>query len=380
MPDKLDNPSQTDCLQHSEKCSVQKDAEGTSKPTTDVSVASHQTEVSEKKQINLGHLWKHHPKSQSPTCTTRKNNQSTERQKKGNEIHKLVEFTFMSSPKHTDCFHEAEHHEDEIPLQTPSDLLEHTKTALQDSAFMQDVDVSPSFSPALSPLSLDSCDLSVQMFTDISARTHSQKSIADIAESQWTDIMELFSGSSSDVGGSMDVEAYFESICSCQSDAGQEISVDEFTFSDQSDGLTERMCYNKYESEDVECERGDYRYVNAHSYQGDQGLSISQSAETQLGNFRQAQSSDIGQNQLHRSINYHYDVTELQTDQHPQVESPCMLGNCQNHIHFTPFEGVAQSFSAPPHNPEHRAIPTPPHEDDWPLFTDILKDRKSPGC
>lgn len=379
MPAQLDDISQTDHLQHSEKCSVHKDADGISKPTTDVSVASHQTEVSEKKQLNLGHLWKRHHKSQSPTCTTRKNNQSRGRQKKGNENHKLVEFTFMSSPKGINYYHEAEHYEDGNPLKTPSNLSEHTQTALQDSAFIQNVDISPSFSPALSLLSLDSCDLSVQMFTDTSACTHSQKSIADIAESQWTDIMDLFSGSSSDIGGCGDVEAYFESICSCQTDAGQEISVDEFTFSDQSDSLTERMCNNRYEPEDVQCERGDYRYVNAYSYQGDQGLSKNQTAETQFSNFKQAQSSDMAQNQLHRSINYHYNMSELQMYQHPQEETPCMLGNCQNPLNLTPFEGVAQSFSATLHNPEHRPILTPPHEDDW-LFTDILKDRKSPGC
>lgn len=370
MPDQVDNPSQTDHLRHPEKCSVHKDAEGIPKPTTDVAVASHQTEVSQKKQLNLGHLWKRHPKSQSPTCITRKNNQNRGRKKKGNGNHKLVEFPFMSSPEGIDYYHEAEHYGDE----TPSNLSEHTQTVLHEN-----VDISPSFSPALSPLSLDSCDLSVQMFTDISACTHSQKSVADIAETQWTDIMDLFSCSSSDVGGCMDVEAYFESICSCQSEAGQEMCVDEFTFSDQSDSLAERMCNSRYESEDVQCERGDYRCVNAYSYQGDQGLSISQTAETQFGNFKQAQSSDIAQNQIHRSIDYHYNVTELQTYQHPQEESHCMLGNCENHLNFTPFEGVAQSFSAPLHNPEHRPIPTPPREDDW-LFTDILKERKSPGC
>lgn len=362
-PDQLDNPSQTGHLQHPEKCSTRKDAEGISKPTNDVSVASHQTEVSEKTQLNLGHLWKRHPKSQSTTCTTRKNNQSRGRQKKGNENHKLVEYTFMSSPKGIDYYHEAEvvqteHHDDEKRVKSPSSLSEHTQTAPQDSAVIQNVAVSPSFSPALSPLSLDSCDLSVQMFTDISACTHSQKSIADIAESQWTDIMDLFSGGNSDIGGCMDVEAYFESICSCQGDAGQEVSVDEFTFSDQLDGLREEMCNNRYESEAVCCERGDYRHVNVYSYHGDQGLNI---------------------NQLHTSIDHHCNVSQLETYQHPQEESHCVLGSCENHLSFTPFEGVAQSFSAPLHNPEHRPIATPPHEDDW-LFTDILTDRKSPGC
>lgn len=381
MPDQLDNPFQINHPQHPEKCSIHKDADDISKPPADVSVVSHQTEVSEKKQLNSGHLWKRHPKSQSTTCTTRKNSQSRGRQKRGNDNHKLVEFTFLSSPKGIDYHREAEviyteHYEDDNQLKPPSNLSEHTQTALQDAGFIQNVDISPSFSPALSPLSLDSCDFSIQMLTDISACTHSQKSIPDIAESQWTDIMDLFSGGNSDVGGCMDVEAYFESICSCQGDAGQEVSADEFTFSDQSDSLTERMCNNR--CEDLHCERGEYRYVNAYSCHGDEGLVINNAAETQFNNFKPAQSSDIAENQLHTSINYHYNVSELQTYQNPQVESHCMLGNCENHLNFTPFEGVAQSFSAPLHNPEHRPIPTPPREDDW-LFTDILKDRKSPG-
>ena len=98
-------------------------------------------------------------------------------------------------------------------------------------------------------------------------------------------------------------------------------------------------------------------------------------AEMQFNNFIPLQGTENNQNQLLTSISYLYNISELQ---HPQEESPCMLINCENNLNFMPFEGVAQSFSAPLH-PEHHHILTPPREDDW-LFTDILNDRKSFDC
>eukprot|EP00064_Thunnus_orientalis_P018848 superscaffoldBa00004486_g18956 len=394
-PEQSSSPSEGGCLHDPDKGSVHTDADGVSKSWSDVSVGSYETEISEKKQPDSGHLWKRHPKSRSTTFTSRKNNHSkgTQRQKKGSGNQKLSEFTFMSSPKGLDYYHgeelfRADYYENETLLQPTSSLPEDTQTTLNDSSFIQNMDISPSFSPELSPLSLDSCDFSIQMFTDISTCTQAQKSIADIAESQWTDIMDLFSVGSKDVAGCMDVEAYFESICACPGDTG----ADEDAFADQSGSFTDRIFSNRAEVEDPHCERGEYRYEYGYSCHGDQGLIINHfqsdqrssqvlrqcqdAAETQFNNFTPSQGTDTVQNQVPTSISYLYNVSE---PIHPQEESPCMLVNCENNLNFMSFEGVAQSFSAPLHNPEHHLIPTPPHEEDW-LFTDILNDRKSLHC
>lgn len=363
--------------QDPEKCSVHTDTDGNSKSRTDISVGSHQTEVSEKKHPDSGHLWKRHPKSQPSTCTTRKNNQGKGRKKTESGNHELVEFTSFSSPTGTDYygaeFFHTEFYNNESPLKSINNLSENTQTAPQNSSFIQfghNVDTSPPFSPELSPLSLDSCDFSIQMFTDISTCAQAQKSIADIAESPWTDIMDLFSVSNKDSGGCVDVDAYFESICACQGDEGPEVGAEDLTFADQSDSFTERMCSDRSEVEDLHCERAEHRYEYLYSCHGDQGSTINHAAETQFNSFsfKPPQCSDNAQNQLPASISCQYNVSHLQMYQQSEEESLCVLAN------FTPFEGVAQSFSAPLHNPEHRPIPTPPHEDDW-LFTDILKDR-----
>ena len=72
-------------LQDPDKCSVHTDAGGISKTRSDVSVGSHE---SEKKQLDSGHLWKRHIKSQPSTCSDRKNNQSKDRQKKSSSSSK----------------------------------------------------------------------------------------------------------------------------------------------------------------------------------------------------------------------------------------------------------------------------------------------------
>lgn len=360
--------SQTAHQQHPEKGAIAKDADGVSKPGTDVSADSQQTE--EKKLPQSGPLWKRHPKAQSSTCAARKNNQSKGRQKQENTNHKLVEFAFTDSPKGTDYYFGEEliHTECYQDTTSQNQSPQHPQISLPDSGYTHHTGISASASPELSPLSLDSCDFSVQMFTDISTCTHSQRSIADLGESQWSDIMDLFSG------GNSEVEAYLESICACQSDTGQEVGADDFTFSYQSDSLTER-CNNRSEIEDVNCEGGEYRYLNAHICPIDEGLTVNHTAGTQFNSCKPAPDSDTDPNRLQATINYN--ISELQ--QHQQDVSHCLLGNCERSLSFTPFEGVAQSFSAPLHDPEHRPIATPPHVDDW-LFTDILKDRKSPGC
>ncbi|KAI3361085.1 hypothetical protein L3Q82_013280 [Scortum barcoo] len=385
--DLSDSPSHGGYQQDPDKCT---DVDGILKSRGEASVGSHDTEISGQKQPDTGYLWKRHPKSQPAICTTRKNNKSKGRQKKESRNHKLVQFTSLSSPKDIDCYQGAElfqteYYDGESALKSVNDLSQDSQITQQDSAFIQfgqHVDMSPSSSPELSPLSLDSCDFSIQMFTDISACAQAQKNVTDISESQWTDIMDLFGAGNKDLGGCMDVEAYFESICACQGDSGQEVSVDDVGFADQADSFTERICSNRSEVEDLHA--GQCRYEYAYSCHGDQGFALNhfQSAlrqnEAQFNNYKPSQATDI-QNQLPTSVSFNYDASELQTYRHPQEESPCMLVHCESNQNFTPFEGVAQSFSIPLHNSEHRPIPTPPHEDDW-LFTDILKDRKSPDC
>lgn len=362
-PEQSGNPSQSDCPQKA-------DTDGNTKSSSVSFLDLHETQSNEKrKQSDSGHLWKHHPKSQSSTWTAAANNQSKRRQDKESRRYKGVEMKSVSSPKASDLTQGAEpfnseYYNDESQSKPANDLHEDTETVVPN------MDVSPSFSPELSPLSLDSCDFSIQMFKDLSACTQAQKSISDFPEGQLTDIMELFTLDNKDVGDCTDIEAYFESICACQGD-------EDVIFGDQSGNFSE--------VDNVHCE-GEYRYdqgLTSSHFQGNQRSSptLRQSAyveEEPFNNFKLCQNADIPQNQVPSSVSYHYNVAQLQAYQCPQEESTCMQVNCENDLQFTPFEGVAQSFSAPLNNPEHRPIPTPPQEDDW-LFTDILKDRKSPS-
>ncbi len=390
-PETLDQSGssfQDGCPQDPAKCIGHTGANGISLSKTNVSISSRETEIREEKHPDLEHLQRH-PKSQPATCTIVKSNQSKGEWKKESGNQKLVESTSMSSS--VDCHHGAElflrGYNDESPIQSTNNLSEDSHTTQMDSDVIQlgrDADISPVLSPGLSVLSLDSCDSQIQMFTDMSTCTQAQRNITDISESQWADIMDLFSVSSKDLAGCMDVEAYFESICECQGDAGQSAVADDVGFADESDSFTDRICSDRFEDPHSGAE---YRFEYTHSCPGDQGLSINHSqstqrqtedaAKTHFNVFKPPQSTDIIQNQFCTSICYQYDVmSELQMYQHHRDLSPCMSVNTQN---FAPFEGVAQSFSVPPLNPEDRPIQTPPHDDDW-LFTDILKDRKSPNC
>ncbi|XP_041843447.1 uncharacterized protein LOC121641405 [Melanotaenia boesemani] len=371
-----------------------KDTDGKSKSRNNSSSDLNETEDSEK-HLYLRHLWKRHPKSQSSTSTTSISNQSKRRQKK-ERSHKLDEFLFMSSPEDKDYIHKAElfHSEyylNESQLKPISNLLKEIQTPLNNSSPVylgQNEDILPSFSPELSSLSLDSCDFSVQMLTDLSVCTQSQK---DTAEGQLTDIMDLFTAANKDSESCLDVEkdveCYFDSIGAYQGDGGLEVSAD--------DDVTFAVLSHSFTGvEDLHSEGDEYRCGYGYSCYGDQVLATNYlqgnqrnsqtlrqseyTAEKQFTHVKPTQSTNTNQDQLFASISYHCNITQLQTNQHSQEESPCMLVNSENNLNFTPFEGVAQSFSAPPHDPEYRPIPTPPGEDDW-LFTDILKDRKSPG-
>ena len=360
------SPSQSGHLQDPEKCSDHTEADDVSKSVMDVSSESHLTEVTENKHPDSQHLWKLQRKSQANTCTTVKNHQDKGRKKKRSGNRKLVEFTSLSSPNDTHYYHRAEVHDS--PLTSINNLSE--DTSLQNSSldqFVQNMDTSPSFSPELSPLSLDSCDFSIQMFTDVSTCTQAQRT--DMAESPWADIMDLFSVGGRDLGGCLDVGAYFQSICS-------EVGADDSTSADQTGSFTDSLWNDTSDMEDPHRDRDECGYEYGYSCHGDQGLTVNQASETQFNPLKPALGSDLAPNQLPTSTGY---MSNLQTHQRTEDLSPCKLLNCDKNQRFTPFDGVAQSFSAPLHNPVHHPLPTPPHEQDW-LFPDILKERKSPDC
>uniref|UniRef100_A0AAQ5YZ07 SERTA domain-containing protein n=1 Tax=Amphiprion ocellaris TaxID=80972 RepID=A0AAQ5YZ07_AMPOC len=252
------------------------------KHNDDVSVNLYEAEVGEKKQQESGHLWKRHPKNQNKPLAL------------GSDFNQ--ESGLFDSK-----------------FQPISSFLEENQSPPDDSSFGQSV--SPTFSPELSPLSLESCDFSVQMFSDLPV----QRSL-DL-EAQLTDILELLGDP--DTGSWMDMETYLESICDCHGDTGPEDQSESFAEADGGEGGCGYGCH------------------------GDQGQ----------------QSSWVAEEELHNQLPVCYQ------------ENQCMMGN--RGIGFTLFEGVAQSFNAPMQTPEVRLIATPPQENDW-LFTDILKDRKSP--
>ncbi|XP_039476185.1 uncharacterized protein LOC120442857 isoform X1 [Oreochromis aureus] len=372
-PDQSGNPSQSGGPQDADKSRLQTGIDGTSKS---ISVSSSQVNT-KRKQTESGHLWKHHSKSQSSTCRATANKQSNRMQEKGNRGHKLVEIKPISSPRSSDLYGaELFYFNNESESKPADNHQEDTESTTNDFIQLgQNVDISPSFSPELSPLSLDSCDFSIQVLTDLAGCAQAQKSYSNFSEGQLTDIMEPFSIDNKDLGDCTDIEAYFESICACHGD-------DDDIFGDRSHNFTE--------VDDLHCE-GECRYEYAYADQGltsdhfqgnhSSSVTLRQGAyteEEQFNTFKLCQSTDINQKQIPSSVSYHYNATQLQAYQCSQEESTCMQVNCENNLQFTPFEGVAQSFTVPLNNAELRPIPTPPQEDNW-LFTDILKDRKSPS-
>ncbi|KAM9723722.1 uncharacterized protein c16h19orf85 [Menidia menidia] len=384
-PDPSGKPSQSDCLRHPDTCSVQTDTDASLKSRSNSSIDLRETEDAEKKQLDSRRLWKSHPKSQSPNCNA--NNQIKRRQKKSS--HKLPEPSFTSPKINKNYYHAAEqlhseYYHQESQFKPITNLPEDVQTPLKDSSlvdFAQNEDTSPSFSPQLSPLSLDSCDLSFQMFTDVTACTQAQEGLA---EGQLGDIMDLFTAANKDSDAEKDVEGFFENICACPGDAGLKGSADD-------DVLFANLSHHFSGVEDLQFKGDEYRCGNGRHWDQPQTPNCLQSnqrssqmirqseyiAEMQFDHLKPSQDARIRQNHSPTSISYHYDATQLQPQQHPQQRDPCMLAKRENLLNFTPFEGVAQSFSAPLHDPEPNRIPTPPSEDDW-LFTDILKDTKSP--
>lgn len=229
--------------------------------------------------------------------------------------------------------------------------------------FSQHVETSPAGSPGLGPLSPEPCDLSVWMFSDSSTCTQGQKSIAELSESQWSEIVDLLSASSPDRAYA-EVEACLESICACSGAAGQDVESAERAFADLFDSFTENPGEPVFEGWRLHGETCEYMYEDGHGCQ----------EVTQRQNGDGPEAAHLGvEQQLPASFGYRSNGLELQACQHPKGEGPCSLGSKP---HLTPFEGVAQSFTVPLHYSRLRAIPALPREEDWP-FTDILEDRAS---
>lgn len=356
---------------------------GDGKSPRDASFSSCETEMMQPEE---GHLWRRHPKSQTAACDIRENNRSEAGQDKESKNGKVVEMTSMSSTELDARCHPAEPNNSESSLMSANYLSEDFQITRPDSGlveFAHSVDPCPVFSPE-NLFTLDSYDFSIQMFPDTSAGSQAQKDVTDISEDQWTDIMDIFSTGDENGGEHVDVEAYFESICAYHGDSGQQGSAVEFGCVDPSDSFTEEIGTDGLEGEYQHCNAGEYKCEDGCSRQGVQGLTAdcvprsqrqnNDAAVMHRDNLKTFQA--IIQNQLPTSVNYQYDISELQVSQPHDGRGSCLHANNHN---LTPFEGVAQSFTVPLYDVTHHAISTPPHEDDWP-FTDILKDRTSPYC
>ncbi|XP_021173808.2 uncharacterized protein LOC110368719 isoform X2 [Fundulus heteroclitus] len=331
------------------------------------------SEAREQKQTEDKHLWKRHQRS---SRAAKKNHQSKMRQAKEKRRNKVVELSLLTGLNDNDIFQEAELLQSENPtyqsLMNPvSDVSESNQTHPDFTVFDQNEDDSPPFSPALSPLSLDSCDFSAQTLTDLSACTQAPETVTGGP----ADRAELFAVGNKDSVGHMDVESYFESICPCRVDAGLEACPEyDVTLGDLSDDYTG---LGNFHPDEGVC-RCSYEYSCEDRGGGAAGYFQSDPRSSHL--LREREYADPKQS-CHSTdtASQEYSVAGLlQTHRPPQEGSSCMLVDNMNH---TPFEGVAQSFPVPPPPPhhQHRPVPTPPHEDDW-LFPDILKDRQSPYC
>lgn len=327
--------------------------------TEAVASAGQNRDSSGEKRSALGNLWQRQPKPQTVACR----GESKAGQQQENKSHKLAETPSTSS--RTACQPSAQGRPPNSPPETGSNASD-SQIAQPDSGFMeftQKVDTSPAGSPGLGPLSPESCDLSVWTFSDISTCTQGQKSIADISESQWSEIVDLLGVGSPDRAFA-EAEAYFESICACRGDNGQEVESAEFGFIDFFDSFTENLSETVFEGGRLQGDASEYMFEDGHGCQ----------EVTQRQNEDSLSTAHVVvEQQLPASFGYRSDGSELQACQHPRGEGPCTLGSKPP---CTLFEGVAQSFTVPLHYSRPRAIPTLPREEDWP-FTDILEDRAS---
>lgn len=282
-----------------------------------------------------------------------KSKEGTAEQREASERCKLVEILTAESPTnnkggfHGDPVEDPASEPPPRPSRTPSAEPRPTHRDSVEVDCDHQMDVSLTFSPELHLLSLDYCN-----FPDIPEKMEMH---GDESESQWADVVDLFgigssSSSSNNVGGFFDIGAYFESICSCKSDSSEQ-TVDSQPLgwlSDQWEGTCSNARLDEQDVELTVTPEGTYGSVSSCPQMDRQTVVIQSQQPT----------AEIHNSSPHSSTQ--------------GSQASCTLTGNQ-HFHF---EGVAQSFSVPPHI-QHCSIPTPPpHEDDW-LFTYILKDRAS---
>ncbi|CAL8359887.1 unnamed protein product [Arctogadus glacialis] len=230
-----------------------KDIEQASKLGSDSAYGSIEMEISKQRQPESRHFLVSLPKSQASTGTWRGKSQGHRAPKPalqnmiGNK-NQTKSTSFLNSPEHTEFNHQPgvsqtacdsyekttqrnRIHRSEVNVCTArlketdnnNNQDPHFKSASDSDVIIHldedlDLSLSPSFSPDLSPLSLDSCDFSVQSMLDMSTcfqKNHKE----DTVENQWTDMMEVLQTEvicRDDLEDCMNMEEFFENVCICQ--------------------------------------------------------------------------------------------------------------------------------------------------------------------
>ncbi|CAL8290469.1 unnamed protein product [Merluccius merluccius] len=249
-PDSFVKPTTEDCLCEPAKDPITKiprDIDRISKFGSDSVYGSSEMEVNKKRQPESRHLWGHLPKSQSNTCTWRGRSQGdrgtgvVHQNRMGNENQTKC-ISLLNSQEHTEVNHKvvfqtASSSVDKTSQRTSINLSDDTvytaslketdnnpqfKSASNSDVIIHldddlDLSLSPSFSPDLSLLSLDSCDFSVQPMLDMFTCFRKDRA-EDTVENQWIDMMELLQTEVTDrdpVEDCVDME-FFENVCTCQ--------------------------------------------------------------------------------------------------------------------------------------------------------------------
>ncbi|XP_013860125.1 uncharacterized protein c16h19orf85 isoform X2 [Austrofundulus limnaeus] len=303
-------------LPDSEKRSVPTDTESMLRP--DVSDDSNEAEVRVTTPSDFGHGWKS-PHKSNPSAQMEKRRQKKEGSQK-------LCFKDKEYFQEAELFH-SDYHDQFEPIS------ENPQGPPNSSSLFSQINNN---SPPFSPLSLDAFDFSVQM-SELTACSQDPRTTS---EGRPPDLADLYSVCGSYSESCVDVEDYFDSSSGQDEDLWDKIPGGERTY--------------RYGQEDQSV---------TPDHPEDQRSShvLGQTEENQLNNMQPYQSTAINSNLLSTSIS---------CSSRPQ-ESPL------HNLNLSLFEGVAQSFFAPPHHHHHHPTPTLPPEDDW-LFTDILKDRRSP--
>ncbi|CAL8340879.1 unnamed protein product [Gadus morhua 'NCC'] len=409
-----------------------KDIEQASKLGSGSAYGSIEMEISKQRQPESRHFLVSLPKSQASTGTWRGKSQGHRAPNPalqnmiGNE-NQAKSTSFLNSPEHTEFNHQPgvsqtacdryekttqrnRIHRSEVNVGTArlketdnnnNNQDRHFKSASDSDVIIHldedlDLSLSPSFSPDLSPLSLDSCDFSVQSMLDMSTcfqKNHKE----DTVENQWTDMMEVLQTEvicRDDLEDCMNMEEFFENVCICQEGSSElegDVCCDDITTSSMNHERGTCMGHEIFqiqsndncgsEAEHLKCIEGKYGYGGSDAFQSDLGLPFKNLTSDQRTSqnlpasrseivFNETASDQDKDNQSNSIFSiYLCNNSTLNTYSCAQQESSCAFEACNNKT-GTHFEGVAQSFSAHTETQYHPIL-TPPFENDW-LFTEIV--------